>query len=288
MTSRRQDRRHVSATRCPESDQNRSNRCEETYDHGVIAAQRQNVIQEILREQGVVSIAALAEQLAASAVTIRRDLDHLASVGVLTRTHGGAVAEVSSPESPYVEKVGQAMAEKQEIGWLAAGLVDEGDVIIIGPGTTTEAFAGHLRSRSDLTVITNSLPVAEVFAPSDEIDVIMTGGSLRGPIRALIGETVIRSLRGMHADKTFISGNGLVADFGLSTPNLSVADTDRAMVAASAQAIVLADHSKFGLRAAIQTIPTEAIGQVVTDAMSPADEIAAIEARGVTVHIARS
>ena len=271
-----------------ESDQNRSDGCKESYDHGVIAAQRRNVIQEILREQGVVSIAALSQQLSASAVTIRRDLDYLEAVGVLTRTHGGAVADVSSPESPYVEKVGQATAEKQAIGRLAAGLVDDGDVIIIGPGTTTEAFAGHLPARSELTVITNSLPVAEVFAASDEIDVIMTGGSLRGPIRALIGETVIRSLRSMHADKTFISGNGLVADFGLSTPNLSVADTDRAMVAASAQAIVLADHSKFGLRAAIQTVPTEGIAQVVTDASSPAAEIAAIEARGVAVHIARS
>jgi DeoR/GlpR family transcriptional regulator of sugar metabolism len=259
----------------------------EPYDQGVIGAQRRNVIQEVLREEGVVSIAALSRQLSASAVTIRRDLDYLESAGVLTRIHGGAVAEVSSPESPYVEKVGQAMAEKQAIGRLAADLVDDGDVIIIGPGTTTEAFAGQLQARSGLTVITNSLPVAEVFAASDEIDVIMTGGSLRGPIRALIGETVIRSLRGMHADKTFISGNGMVADFGLSTPNLSVADTDRAMVAASAQAIVLVDHSKFGLRAAIQTVPTEGIAQVVTDASSPSAEIAAIEARGVTVHIAR-
>lgn len=254
----------------------------------MIAAQRQNVIQEVLREKGVVSIAALAEQLSASAVTIRRDLDHLAELGVLTRTHGGAVAGVSSPESPYLEKVGQATAEKQAIGRLAADLVDDGDVIIIGPGTTTEAFAEHLRSRTGLTVITNSLPVAEAFAASDGIDVIMPGGSLRGPIRALIGESVIRSLRGMHADKTFISGNGLVADFGLSTPNLSVADTDRALVAASAQTIALVDHSKVGLRTAIQTVPTEGIAQLVTDARSPKPEIAAIEARGVAVHIARA
>lgn len=231
------------------------------------------------------SITALAERLSISAVTIRRDLDHLDSIGLLTRTHGGAVAEVSSPESPYVEKIGQAMNEKKAIGRLAASLVRDGDVVIVGPGTTTEAFASFLRARSGLTVITNSLPVAEAFVASPDNEVILTGGSLRAPIRALVGETTNRTLRGLHADKTFISGNGLVADFGLSTPNMSVADTDRAMAAASQQIIVLADHTKIGVRTAIQTIATDVMTHVVTDAKSPADEVEAIIARGVNVHV---
>lgn len=251
----------------------------------VIAAQRRNLILEILHQEGAVSISALAERMSISSVTIRRDLDHLNSIGLLTRTHGGAVADVSSPESSYVEKIGQAMSEKQAIGRLAASLVRDGDVVIVGPGTTTEAFANILRARSGLTVITNSLPVAEAFVSSPDNEVIMTGGSLRAPIRALVGETTNRTLRGLHADKTFISGNGLVADFGLSTPNISVADTDRAMAAASQQIIVLADHTKIGVRTAIQTIATDAISHVVTDTKSPGDEVEALTARGVNVHV---
>lgn len=230
-------------------------------------------------------ISALAERLGISAVTIRRDLDYLDSVGLLTRTHGGAVAEVSSPESSYVEKIGQAMNEKHAIGRLAASLVRDGDVVIVGPGTTTEAFANYLRVRSGLTVITNSLPVAEAFVSSPANEVIMTGGALRAPIRALVGEATNRTLRGLHADKTFISGNGLEADFGLSTPNMSVADTDRAMGAVSKQIIVLADHTKLGVRTAFQTIATDAMTHVVTDAKSPAVEVEAITSRGVNVHV---
>ncbi|WP_300267560.1 DeoR/GlpR family DNA-binding transcription regulator, partial [Microbacterium sp.] len=143
------------------------------------------MILEILHQDGAVSITALAERMSISSVTIRRDLDHLASLGLLTRTHGGAIADVSSPETSYVEKIGQAMSEKQAIGRLAASLVRDGDVVIVGPGTTTEAFANILRTRSGLTIITNSLPVAEAFVSSSDNEVIMTGGSLRAPIRAL-------------------------------------------------------------------------------------------------------
>lgn len=231
------------------------------------------------------SISALAERFSISAVTVRRDLDFLDSAGLLTRTHGGAVADVSSTESPYVDKIGQAKSEKLAIGRLAASLVRDDEVIIVGPGTTTEAFAGFLRARSGLTVITNSLPVAEEFTSSSDNEVIMTGGSLRGPIRALVGDATNRTLRGLHADKTFISGNGLVADFGLSTPNISVADSDRAMAMAGQEIIVLADHTKFGVKTAIQTVAVEAMSHVITDSATPASELDGIRARGVSVHV---
>lgn len=231
------------------------------------------------------SITALATRFSISAVTVRRDLDFLDSVGLLTRTHGGAVAEVSSAESPYIEKIGQAKNEKLAIGRLAASLVRDGDVIVVGPGTTTEALAGFLRARSGLTVITNSLPVAAAFVSSPDNEVIMTGGSLRAPIRALVGETTNLTLRGLHADKTFISGNGLVAEFGLSTPNIAVADSDRAMAMASQEIIVLADHTKVGVRTAIRTVETDAMTHVITDVGAPSAEVDAFVARGVNVHV---
>lgn len=252
----------------------------------MIAAQRRQLILESVRTDGAVAITSLARRLETSAVTVRRDLDYLDSAGLLTRTHGGAIAGPPSRESPYAEKAGQAMSEKRAIGLLAAGLVHDGDVIIVGPGTTTEALAGQLHDRTGLTIITNSLPVAEAFVGSVENQVIMTGGTLRAPILALVGETTNRTLRGIHADSTFLSGNGLVADFGLSTPNLTVADADRAMAAAGNRVVVLADHTKVGIRSAIQTVATESIAHLVTDAAAPAEQLDAFSARGVMVHIA--
>ena len=252
----------------------------------MIAAQRRNLIVEIVRADGAASIASLAKRLDTSPVTIRRDLDHLDSLGLIARTHGGAVAGTPQPESPYTEKVTQAATEKLAIGRLAATLVHDGDVVAIGPGTTTEALALELRRRTDLTVVTNSLPVAQAFVDSRDNQVIMTGGTLRGPIRALVGEAAARTFRAVHADLAFLSGNGLDAEFGLSTPNLTVADTDRSIAASGREIVVLADHTKIGARTAIQTLPAEAIAHLVTDAGGRGTELDGLGRLGVSLHIA--
>ncbi len=253
----------------------------------VIPAQRRQRILDALREDGAVSIRALAAGLDTSAVTIRRDLDYLDSVGQLTRTHGGAIAGQPSRESPYSEKVVQARRQKEAIGTLAASFVSEGDVVVIGPGTTTEALAKALAQRAGLTVVTNSLLVAEAFVDAVGNEVIVTGGTLRASIRALVGEATNHTLRGLHADVTFLSGNGLDAEFGLSTPNMTVADSDRSLAAAGHRVVALVDHTKFGVRTAIQTLAPSAITDVITDESSPAATIAALRAAGIQVHIAR-
>jgi DeoR/GlpR family transcriptional regulator of sugar metabolism len=252
----------------------------------MIAAQRRQLILDSLRVDGAVSIKALALLLDTSAVTIRRDLDYLDSVGKLSRTHGGAVAGQTAVESPYAEKVVQAIAEKKAIAHLAASLVRDGDVLIIGPGTTTEVLAKNLTGRTGLTIVTNSLPVAQAFVESPGNQLIMTGGTLRASILALVGDATNRTLRGIHADTTFLSGNGLDAEFGLSTPNMTVADADRAMAASGARVVVLADHTKLGLRTAIQTVPTVSITHLVTDSGSPSSQLDAMSQKGVDVHIA--
>lgn len=252
----------------------------------MIAARRRQLILDSLRVDGAVSITALALLLDTSGVTIRRDLDYLDSVGKLSRTHGGAVAGLTALESPYAEKVVQAIAEKEAIARLAATLVRDGDVLIIGPGTTTEALAKNLTARTGLTIITNSLPVATAFVESPGNQLIMTGGTLRASILALVGDATNRTIRGIHADTTFLSGNGLDAGFGLSTPNMTVADADRAMAASATRVVVLADHTKLGVRTAIQTLPTASISHLVTDSGSPAAQLEALSQKGVDVHIA--
>ena len=253
----------------------------------VIPAQRRQRILDALREDGAVSIRALAAALESSAVTIRRDLDYLDSIGRLTRTHGGAIAGQPSRESPYSEKVVQARRQKEAIGALASSFVREGDVVVIGPGTTTEVLAKALAQRVGLTVVTNSLLVAGAFGETTGNEVFVTGGTLRASIRALVGEATNNTLRGLHADVTFLSGNGLDAEFGLSTPNMTVAESDRSLAAAGHRVVVLVDHTKFGVRAAIQTLAPSSITDLITDASSPVATIVALRAAGIRVHIAR-
>ena len=252
----------------------------------VIPAQRRQHILETLRRDGAVSIRALAAVLDSSAVTIRRDLDFLDSAGQLTRTHGGAIKGQPSFEGSYSEKVVQARLQKLAIGTLAATLVTEGDVIAIGPGTTTAVLAKLLTQCSGLTVVTNSLLVAGAFVDSVSNEVIVTGGTLRASIRALVGEATNHTLRGLRADITFLSGNGLDAQFGLSTPNMTVADSDRSLAAAGDRVVALVDHTKFGVRSAIQTLPPAAITDLVTDEDSPRETLARLRDVGVQIHIA--
>lgn len=217
---------------------------------------------------------------------MRRDLRLLESRGLLDRRHGGAVSPGAlSHEATYTEKTHVAGPEKAAIGEAAAALVEDGDAIAIGAGTTTEAFVRRLPRLRELTVMTNSLLVAHVLARRRGVEVLMTGGALRGSIYALVGTAAEQSFASMRLHKAFISGNGLTAERGLSTPSLQVAGVDRALVGAAQQVIVLADHTKIGVETMARTVPTERIDRLVTSDLAPAEEVGRFRERGVDVHV---
>lgn len=252
----------------------------------MIAAQRRSRIAEIVRADGAASISTLAGRLGVSLITVRRDLDYLDSLGIVERTHGGAIVGAQPPESPYAEKVTQAAAEKASIARVASGLVNDGEVVVLGPGTTTEALALALSDRRGLTLVTNSVAVADAFLDSPHNQVILTGGTLRGSIRALVGDAAVRTFRGIHADRAFLSGNGLDPEFGLSTPDMVVAEVDRAIAGSAASLVIVADHTKLGARTAVQTVPIEEVREVVTDSASTGSVRDALVKRGVVLHVA--
>jgi DeoR/GlpR family transcriptional regulator of sugar metabolism len=254
----------------------------------VFAAQRRQRILELVRSNGAISLRELAEEVGSSDVTVRRDLKALEAEGMLDRRHGGAVVPGGlAHEQSYSEKSLVAADAKAAIGRLAAELVSDGDAIVVGAGTTTRAFAARLRRCSELTVVTNSLRVAESLAGAGGVDVVMTGGLLRSSIHALVGTTAEEALGRVRGTRAFLSGNGLTAERGLSTPNLAVAGVDRAMAAAAAEVVVLADHTKIGADALLQTVATEHIHHLVTDDRADPDELAALRERGVEVHVAQ-
>lgn len=253
----------------------------------MLAVERRRRIAEIIRSRGVVAVTELAEALSASEITLRRDLRVMADQGILMRTHGGAVLPAGLAHEPtYSEKARQAAAEKAAIARLAVGMVRPGDSIVLGAGTTTLALAHLLVDFPELTVVTNSLLVAQALLPASRVEVILTGGTLRRSIHALVGPAAEDSLRSLRASQTFISGNGLTAERGLSTPSPLVAAADRALAAAAQQIVVLADHTKVGVETMVQTVPLERIAILITDDGADPDQVAEMRAAGVDVRVA--
>ncbi|GGF51091.1 DeoR family transcriptional regulator [Marmoricola endophyticus] len=253
----------------------------------MFAAERQRLITDIVHRDGAVTIHDLAAAVDASEVTVRRDLRTLEEAGLVQRHHGGAMPVApTSAEPTYAEKRHTASREKAAIAQAAARFVRDGDAVVVGAGTTTMALAAELLDRSELTVMTNSLLVAQVFADSPRIEVLLTGGMLRGSILAMVGDVAETALAGIKADVTFLSGNGLSAENGLSTPHPMVASIDRTMAAAGREVVVVADHTKFERDSVVQTVGTTQISHLVTDAAAPADELDRLRAAGVDVTIA--
>jgi DeoR/GlpR family transcriptional regulator of sugar metabolism len=133
--------------------------------------------------------------------------------------------------------------------------------------------------------VTNSLLVAQALARCATVDVVMTGGTLRGSIFALVGSAAEHSLSELRTSKAFLSGNGLTAGRGLSTPNTLVAGVDRALMAAAEDVIVLADHTKIGIDTMVQTVPTHQIDRLITDDAADTGEVAKLRELGVDVEI---
>ena len=254
----------------------------------MIPAERRRRILSRTRAAGVVSTQDLADELGVSGLTVRRDLKRMADEGLLVRTRGGAsMRDSMARELSYLEKTAEAHDEKIAIATAAAGLIEAGDSIIIGPGTSTLELANQIKLVPDLTVVTNSLLVIDALMNVSTIQVEATAGSLRRSIRALVGPLTEESLRSLRVNKVFMSGNGLSRARGLTTPEVTVAASDRALAAAGERRVVLADYTKIGKDTMWQTMSVAEIDILVTDDKAPGAELEALRRDGVEVMVAR-
>lgn len=248
--------------------------------------ERRQVILSALSVHGSASVSDLSRMVRASEITIRRDLRALDEAGLVVRHRGGAsVGRSSMDELSYREKAVVAAEEKLAMAAIAADLVDDGDVIMLCPGTTTQALAQRLTHRR-LMVATTSVLVASALVDSTDVEVLLIGGILRGSIRGVIGGEAEKAVSRLRFHKVFLSGNGLTAANGLSTPNMHVASIDRAAVDSAKRVMVLADHTKVGVDSMVQTVPTERIDTLVTDVHANRDELDRLAAAGVQLRIA--
>ena len=242
----------------------------------MLAAERQNRILDEVQQRGAVRVSELSELLDVSDMTIRRDLDALASQGQLDKVHGGATTRrsPSTDEPGFEAKRVRQIAEKEAIAAAAADLVAAGSAVGLSAGTTTWTLARQLATVPDLTVVTNSTRVADVLLSAGRSsglgparaapNVVLTGG-VRTPSDALVGPIAVASLESLHLDLVFLGVHGMDPRAGYTTPNMMEADTDRALVAAARRLVVVADHTKWATVGISTIVPLDRADVVVTD-----------------------
>jgi DeoR family glycerol-3-phosphate regulon repressor len=230
----------------------------------VIIGHRHNLILDKLTRAGVVSVTELAREFGVSRETIRRDLKALASRHRLVQSHGGATTLVASePALPERETIN---AEgKQRIGRAAAGLVPDGASVILDSGTTTWAIAGHLAARLNLTVYTNSLPIARLLGRCGDNRVILLGGAFQPHDEATQGWDAIATLSHYRADFAFIGAGGITAEPALTDYSRDAGELRSRMLLAAEYAVVVADHTKFGRLTPVRVDHFEKAACLITD-----------------------
>ncbi|RIJ78033.1 DeoR/GlpR transcriptional regulator [Nakamurella silvestris] len=237
----------------------------------MFASIRHARILEEIKRSGSVRISSLTPQLEVSEMTVRRDLEHLARKGLVAKVHGGAVmvdeaAVAAAQEPPFDDKRLRETSEKHAISLLAAQLVVPGMSIALTAGTTTWTLAGYLCDIPDLTVVTNSLKVVQVFQEFDRADrtVVLTGG-IRTPSDGLVGPVALQSIRSLNVDMVIMGVHGFDLRTGLTTPNMLEAETNRAFVDVARRLTVVADSTKWGMSGLSHIAPLDSVSTLITD-----------------------
>jgi DeoR/GlpR family transcriptional regulator of sugar metabolism len=233
-----------------------------------LASVRRERILESLRLAGAVSLGELVEMLSVSEMTVRRDLETLDSEGLIERVRGGAVLPQRGTDEPGFDmKLTRQSREKRAIAEVAATMIRSGAAIGLSAGTTTWALARRLATTAGITVVTNSMNAwGELQHRSgDGPSAILSGGEFRTPSDALVGPTADITLRSVYVDILFLGVHGVHPVAGLTTPNVSEAETNRTFISRARQLVVVADHTKWQTAALCTMAELGAIDTLITD-----------------------
>ena len=229
---------------------------------------RQLKIIEELKSEGVVNINHLHETLKVSKVTIRSDIDELDQKGYLLKTRGGGVLRNNRNLVRLIETtIHEYEYEKDLIAQTAAKLVKSGMRIIIDSGSTTSFLPRYLKDLN-LTVLTNSLIVVHELSGLENINLIVSGGSLRHESQSLIGISSLSFFDTMNADILFLGATGFSVERGTSASDIMEAETKKMMISSSKDVYLLIDSSKFGKNSLSRICHTSELTGVITDSIS--------------------
>jgi DeoR family transcriptional regulator, fructose operon transcriptional repressor len=255
--------------------------------NGLTTEQRRARLLELIRTHGFVSIPDLRSQLDVSESTIRRDLDHLEETGEAQRTHGGVFFTGPTASLRLFEhrRAGQ-WEKKRQIAVEASRLIENHDTVLLDGGSTTYELARQLVGRP-LQVVTNSLPLAHLFAASEQVDVVMLGGYVHSRTGVSLGPYANQMLSSLNVQKAVISIAG-ANERGFYNSNLLLVETERAMMQAADMTIVVADSGKFGRSSLARLCGLAEVDTVVSDDELDPQWVERLQAAGVKLHLAQA
>ena len=226
--------------------------------------ERRSRLLDIIRVRGFAALDELVRELGVSESTVRRDLDALEEQGSARRTHGGVLYSGGMPRlAEFDERQPANWAAKRAIAAAAAIVIEDGETVLLDGGTTTYEVARLLVGRS-LQVVTNSLPVANLFASESRTDLVLLGGYVSPRTGVCLGPYANELLGRLHVTTTVLSAAG-ISEEGLFNAHLLLAETEQAMLKAASRVMVVADSSKFGRKSLTLVSGLDAIDIFVSD-----------------------
>lgn len=247
--------------------------------------ERQKRIEDHLGQVEFASLDALSALVDTSISTVRRDLDMLEGQGILKRTHGGArLINPKSDEFTFSIRDTRQLEEKERIGKACAEFIAPNQTIIVDTGTTCFHVAKYLEARTP-HIITNSLPVANLFSSVGKMEVVISGGVIYPKLGVLVGPLAVAAFGQVHADVAIMSCGGVTPEAITNSHGLLI-EIQLAMMQAAARVLLCVDHTKFGRQSISRLCGLEAIDTVITNALPPVEMQAALEKAGVELIVA--
>jgi DeoR/GlpR family transcriptional regulator of sugar metabolism len=254
----------------------------------VLGPERQRRLSQRLIERGSIRVGEEARSFGVSDETIRRDIKTLVGAGIATPVFGGAVLRVAPftlQLPPVTEREVIEHRAKTAIGAAAARRVERGQVIILDAGTTTLSVARHLCDHPDLTIVTNSLAVAQVAAGFRACTTYVIGGKLVAGSLSMVGAQARRDLAGMTADWAFLGAAAIGSGGEFTSADPDEAEVKRSMIAAARSVAIVADHTKFTAHGFAAFATARDVDALFTNAGAPAARLRALRKAGVAVEL---
>src|SRR5438046_2412957 len=246
---------------------------------------RQFRIGEYLQKVEFASLEEIARQVDASVSTVRRDLSLLETSGTVRRTHGGArILSPKTDEFTFSARDTHQLAEKEAIGRACAELIVPNQSVIIDAGTTVYHVARHLEEKSP-QIVTNSLPVANLFAAANRVELVLSGGVIYPRLGVLVGPLAVEAFSKIHADVAVMSSGGITME-GITNSHGLLIDIQLAMMRAAAKVIFCLDHTKFGRRSVSPLCGLASVHTIVTDSGAPVELVEQLRGKGIEIIVA--
>lgn len=259
----------------------------------MLSEQRHKEIIRLLEKEGAVKTSTLCEALSTSRETVRRDLESLEERGMLKRIHGGAVKaeipqESSAVYTSFEQRKGVRYSEKVEVAWEAAKYISEGQAIALDSGTTSLELARVIRQQfHSLTVVTNSLSIANELADAEGITLVLTGGIYNSEEKAFLSDMATLILSHINIDTLFLTTCGISLERGITYQRVDDLIIQSKLMKASDKTIVITDSSKLGTNSLVKMCGIEQVSMIITDSHAPAERINALKEAGVKVVISK-